>query len=222
MRKLVPVFIAFLLLIASVAIVNAQTSIHNIDLPKTLVFQWKINAEAVHPSWKNEDFSITRDDAGLTILYGTYVSLEDALLHAPQLPENAEKATLLAFVNQRSILLDEALLQCYPKQIISTHYSNPKEEFLVRFAVDLGEFSEPIVEENLPLEVAELGFQVTSDRKLAYSTAKYWAEQEAFEISEKLKKLGFEQAKISAYLHDTRLAANELEEIYAYLAYAAN
>jgi hypothetical protein len=69
----------------------------------------------------------------------------------------------------------------------------------VRFAVELGEFSEPILKENLPLNVAELAFQVTSDRKLAYSTAKYWAEQEAFEISEKLKNLGFEQAKISAY-----------------------
>lgn len=222
MRKLAPVFIAFLLLIASVAIVNAQTSIHNIDLPRTLVFQWKINAEAVHPSWKNEDFSITRDDAGLTILYGTYVSLEDALLHAPQLPEDAEKATLLAFVNQRSILLDEALLQCYPKQSISSGYNNPKDEFAVQFAVDLGEFSEPISAETLPAEVTELGFQVTKDRKLAYTTEMYWAEQEAFEISEKLKNLGFEQAKISAYLHDTRLAANELEEIYAYLAYAAN
>ena len=111
MKALAPVFFVLILLLALVSAVSAQNKIHNPELPKHLVFQWRIETQQVHGTWSNEDFSIVRSDDKLVVYYGEYRSLEDALASLPKLPKSVRKSDvslvpfLINAVFQRKMLL---------------------------------------------------------------------------------------------------------------------
>lgn len=95
MKALAPVFFVLILLLALVSAVSAQNKIHNPELPKHLVFQWRIETQQVQGSWSNDDFSIVRTEDDLVVYYGEYRSLEDALANLPKLPKSVKNQMCL-------------------------------------------------------------------------------------------------------------------------------
>jgi len=69
MKALAPVFLVLAILLAFVSAVSAQSKIYNSDLPQHLVFQWQIQTDQVGGNWKNEDFSVSRGNEGLVVLW---------------------------------------------------------------------------------------------------------------------------------------------------------
>ena len=216
MKKLAPVFIALLLLMAFVSVSKAQSKIYNPELPKSLVFQWKIVSENVHPSWKNESFTISRTDAGLTIFYGTYSSLAEAMGNMPKLPKNVgvEKVTLIPFFNQESISTADAFALMGNK--IWFDITGIPEEDAVSFTVYFDTYITPISRHSVKDIEEVLSFEILPNRTFAYSAGTFNSLDEAETFRDSLQDKGYDYAEVNKFLNGQKLAMNDLEEIFAY------
>ena len=218
MKKLAPVFIAFIVLFFTISIVSAQTKISNPELPKGLVFQWRIVTETVNSDWSNEDFTISRTSKGLVVYYGEFKSLATAMAKLPILPEGVDikDVSLVPFFNQTSISTADAFTLMGDRTWFDAN--NVQMEDAVSFTVYFDTFITPVSPYKLEEIEEELSFEILPNRTFAYSAGEFRTLQEAEAYQDKLRDLGYEYAEVNKYLNGQKVAMNELEEIYAYAA----
>jgi hypothetical protein len=176
--------------LALVSAVSAQNKIHNPELPKHLVFQWRIETQQIHGSWSNEDFSIARTEDKLVVYYGEYRSLEDALANVPKLPKSVKKSdvSLVPFFNQRSISAQDAFV------LLGNHndrdVSGDIYEEAVSFSVYFQTFETP-QGHRLINEIDEiLSFEVMPNYHYAYSAGLFGSLDQAEEYAKVLQQKG--------------------------------
>lgn len=219
MKKLAPVFIMLIILIAFVSAVSAQSRIHNPDLPKGLVFQWRIVTESVHPTWSNEDFTINRTENGLVIYFGAFTTLFDAMSNIPTLPEGVQVAdvSLVPFFNQISISAADAFVLMGNKNWFDM--TGTQEEDAVSFTVYFDTYLTPISPYSVKNIEAQLSFEILPNRTFAYSAGEFRNLEEAEQFRSKLVSMGYEYAEVNKYLNGQKVALAELNEIYAFASY---
>lgn len=213
MKNLAPVFVALITLMAFISALSAQTRIYNPDLPQHLVFQWRIETNTVQSNWKNSDFTIHRDADNMVVYYGTYSSLESALVNRPEnVPANTMR--LVPFFNQRSITAADALT------LLGNRNESDQGQIqneAVSFTVFFGTFDNLLDESNLATIKGDLSFEVQPNRTLAYSAGNFNTLEDAMAYETELKAAGFEFAEVNKYLNGQKIAGIELNEVYAYL-----
>lgn len=216
MKKLIPVFIALFTLLLFVSAVNAQSKIHNPELPKGLVFQWRIVTETVNSSWSNDDFTIRRTTDGLVIFYGEYKDLASAMAGLPELPEDTEvkDVSLIPFFNQKSISASDAFTLMGDRTWFDAN--NEEMEDAVSFTVYFETFVTPISSHSIEDIDEALSFEILPNRTFAYSAGEFKTLEEAEEYEAELKSMGYESAQVNKFLNGQKVAMHELEEIYAY------
>lgn len=217
MKALAPVFFVLILLLALVSAVSAQNKIHNPELPKHLVFQWRIETQQVHGSWSNDDFSIVRTGDELVVFYGEYRSLEDALANVPKLPKSVKKSSvsLVPFFNQRSITAQDAFV------LLGNHndrdVSGDIYEEAVSFSVYFQTFETP-QGHRLINEIDEiLSFEVMPNYHYAYSAGLFGSLDQAEGYAKVLQEKGYPYAEVNKYLNGQKVAMLDEFQIYAYV-----
>jgi len=217
MKALAPVFFVLILLLALVSAVSAQNKIHNPELPKHLVFQWRIETQQIHGSWSNEDFSIARTEDKLVVYYGEYRSLEDALANVPKLPKSVKKSdvSLVPFFNQRSISAQDAFV------LLGNHndrdVSGDIYEEAVSFSVYFQTFETP-QGHRLINEIDEiLSFEVMPNYHYAYSAGLFGSLDQAEEYAKVLQQKGYPYAEVNKYLNGQKVAMLDEFQLYAYV-----
>lgn len=201
-----------------VSAVSAQTKISNPELPKGLVFQWRIVTETVNSEWMNEDFTISRTAKGLVVFYGEYKSLAKAMAELPSLPEGVDikDVSLVPFFNQTSITAADAFTLMGDRTWFDAN--NVQMEDAVSFTVYFDTFVTPISPYKLEDIKEELSFEILPNRTFAYSAGEFKSLEEAEEYQNQLREMGYKYAEVNKFLNGQKVAMNELEEIYAYAA----
>jgi len=220
MKNLAPYWVMILLLITFVSLASAQTY-HNPDLPNHLVFQWKIESETVPASWNNDDFSIVRSKKGnLTIFYGVYRTLEEALSHVPDLPNSVErsKVSLVPFFNRKSIsqVMAFALL-ANQNELDKIGLKRDKEA--VSFTVYFKTYDQPQSRSSIGGVDEDLSFEILPDYSFAYAAGQFETVDEAEVYATYLQSIGYIEAKVNKYVNGRRMAAIEEKLLGQYLAY---
>ena len=220
MKALAPVFLVLVLLLAIVSAVSAQNRIHNPELPQHLVFQWQIHAEQVDGSWKNSDFSVSRDASGLVVYYGMYRTLEAALEGMPTLPEGVKNSdvSLISFFNQKSISSEDALalLGNLNNRDIDPDY---REEEAVSFTVYFATYDQPQGRKLVEEIDAAMSFEVLPNYQFAYSAGLFGSLDEAENYAQQLQAKGFEEAGVNKFLNGERVAMMVEQELYAFVSW---
>lgn len=216
MKTLAPIFVVLIILMAFISAMNAQTQnrIYNPDLPQHLVFQWRIETDAVHPQWNNNDFTITRSSEGMVVFYGTYQSLAHALASVPALPQNVntENVSLVPFFNQRSITAADAFAL-----MGSFNNAYAMEENAVSFSVYFQTFETVVHSTAVPQIEEELSFEIQPNYSFAYSAGEFESLEAAENYKNQLVNNGYPGAEVNKYLNGQKVAMLELEEIFAYV-----
>lgn len=217
MKALAPVFFVLILLLALVSAVSAQHKIHNPELPKHLVFQWRIETPQVDASWKNDDFSIVRSSDGLVVYFGEYRSLEQALDNLPTLPSGVNKAavTLVPFFNQRSISAQDAFVLLGNQN--DRDVNGDIYEEAVSFTVYFETFETP-QGHRLVDEISEmLSFEVLPNYHYAYSAGLFGSLDKAETYAQELQTKGYPFAEVNKYLNGQKVAMIDEFQLYAYV-----
>lgn len=216
MKNLAPIFVVLILLMAFISALSAQTRIFNPELPKHLVFQWRIETPSVHPTWKNHDFTIQRDANGLVVYYGTYASLEEALANMPDLPDHVSKedVSLTPFFNQKSITAADAFALMGNYNYYDMTGEKPMEA--ISFTVYFGTYDQLLAPSSFVTIKQDLSFEIQPNYTFAYSAGAFNTMEEAEDYQRELVNKGFEYAEVNKYLNGQRIAMLELDEIYAY------
>lgn len=218
MKTLAPVIITLIAIIALVTCVSAQSRIHNPDLPKGLVFQWRIATESVHASWSNEDFTVSRDTEGLIIYYGAFRTLAQAMDNLPILPAGVgvSDVKLIPFFNQVSISAADAFVLLGDRTWYDANMQTVEDA--VSFTVYFETYAQPISPNDVAHIGEELSFEIMPNRTFAYSAGTFDQLEEAEAFREKLRKMGYELAEVSKYLNGQKVAHHEVEELFAYVS----
>jgi hypothetical protein len=194
MKKLAPVFIALIVLFFMISAVNAQNKISNPELPKGLVFQWRIVTETVNSDWSNEDFTISRTSKGLVVYYGEFKSLAAAMAELPTLPEGVDvkDVSLVPFFNQTSISTADAFTLMGDRTWFDAN--NVQMEVAASFTVYFDTFITPISPYKFDDIEEELSFEILPNRTFAYSAGEFRSLKDAEVYQEELRELGYEYA----------------------------
>lgn len=216
MKKLAPVFIALLSLMFIISAASAQSKVFNPELPKGLVFQWRIITESVNSDWLNEDFTISRTNQGLVVYYGEYKSLATAMAQMPALPEGVEAkdVSLVPFFNQTSITAADAFILMGDRTWYDAN--NLEMPDAVSFTVYFETYVTPISKYSVKGIIEDLSFEILPNRAFAYSAGEFDNLEEAESYREELQSKGYKFAEVNKFLNGQKVAMNELEEIYAY------
>ncbi|MEZ4720380.1 MAG: hypothetical protein R2813_00715 [Flavobacteriales bacterium] len=216
MKNLLPIVVALIMLMVFAAVVPAQTRIHNPNLPKSLVFQWKIQCNAVHSDWRNSDFTISRGADGLIVYYGTYRTIGEAMENVPSLPEGVSttQVSLVPFFNQYSISAADAFALAGNRNYFEMN--GEKVEKAVSFTVYFGTYDQPMSIKSSPVSTEYLSFEVLPNRTFAYAAGQFNELNEAEAYVDELRSRGFDRAEVMKYLNGQKLAMVELEQIFAY------
>jgi len=216
MKALAPVFFVLILILALVSAVSAQNKIHNPELPKHLVFQWRIETQQVHGTWNNDDFSIVRSEDDLVVYYGQYRSLEDALASLPKLPKSVRKSdvSLVPFFNQRSSSAQDAFV------LLGNHNDRDVNgdiyEEAVSFSVYFETFETP-QGHRLVNEIDEvISFEVMPNYHYAYSVGLFGSLDQAESYAEEMQAKGYPFAEVNKYLNGQKVAMLDEFQLYAY------
>lgn len=221
MKNLAPIFVVLIILMAFISALSAQsiqtTRIYNPELPKHLVFQWRIETPSVHPSWSNEAFTIHRDAKGLVVYYGTYTSLADALDNMPTLPEHVSKEnlSLTPFFNQKSITAADAFALMGNYNYYDMTGQKPEEA--VSFNVYFGTYENVLPMHAFATIKEDLSFEIQPNRTFAYSAGEFGSLEEAETYQQELVAKGFEYAEVNKYLHGQRVAMLDMDALFAYV-----
>ena len=217
MKKLLPIAIALLSLLAIVSALNAQSKVFNPNLEKGLVFQWKIVSNEVHYGWNNQDFTIRRSAEGLVIYYGAYESMGAAMAAMPSLPENSnvKSVSLVPFFNQVSITAADAFALMGNRNWYDL--TGQQMEEAVSFTVYFDTFISPKSKYALPEIKEPLSFEIMSNHVFAYSAGEFDTLEEANAYKDELKSYGYDYAEVNRFLNGQKVALHELEEIFAYV-----
>lgn len=214
MKSLAPVFVVLIILMAFLSAVTAQTRIHNPELPKSLVFQWRIEAEVVHPSWSNADFSISRSGNSMVIFYGVFGSFESALAEMPELPAGVSKdqVSLIPFFNQHSINAMDAfaLMGGLGRNVAD----NPEDREVVSFTVYFGTYES--IQESFTEIDQPLSFKVLPGYLIEYSAGEFANLEEAEACRSRLTQAGYEFAEVNKYLNGQHVAMLDEQQLYAF------
>ncbi|GAB4375175.1 MAG: hypothetical protein Kow0075_01370 [Salibacteraceae bacterium] len=218
MKKLIPVIVALIAMLIFISSLSARQKprIYNPELPKGLVFQWEIRCTAVPSGWSNESFSAVRGEEGLTVYYGAYSSLEEALYHRPVHTEPGAQYSLIPFFNQRSISTEDALILLSDRTAIDVGI-RPQTE-VISFSVYLGTFDSTMDAGRLGLADVAIGFEVLPNRTLAYAAGNFVNETDAVDMFTELQSR-FPDAHVVQFVNGRRMACAEREELNAYIAW---
>lgn len=218
MKTLAPIFVVLIILMAFISALNAQTSrIFNPDLPRHLVFQWRIETDAVHSTWQNTDFTITRDNSGMVVFYGLYGSLAHALAELPLLPPNVKKEdlSLVPFFNQRSIIAADAFALVGNRN--GSEMTKADEETAVAFTVYFGTYERPIRSGDINTVREVLSFELQPNHTFAYSAGEFPSLESAEEYKDYLSSNGYPHAEVNKYLNGQKVAMLDYQELYAFV-----
>lgn len=221
MKTLAPVAVMLILILAAVSALSAQEKIQNPQLPQNLVFQWKIKTDQVDASWKNDDFSIMRDEEGLIVFYGVYFDLSAALDDFPKLPEGMTKdqVELVPFFNQWSITADDALMLMSDRTAFDVGLLDRELLESVSFTVYFDTYEQPQGRKLMEEVEQPLSFEILPNYNYAYSAGMFSSLDEAEEYAGKLKEVGYMRAKVNKYLNGEKLAVADETELNHYIAW---
>ncbi|MEX2597771.1 MAG: hypothetical protein WEC59_12665 [Salibacteraceae bacterium] len=221
MKKLIPVAISLLMLLAAVSVLSAQEKVQNPELPQNLVFQWKIKTDQVNANWKNEDFSIIRNKDGMKVYYGVYFNLEDALSNVPELPKGIDEddLTLVPFFNQWSITSEDALTLLSDQTPFDVGVRDEEDRLAVTFTVYLETFEKPQAERLNNALDQPLSFEVLPNYNFAYSAGMFQTMNEAEQYAVFMRESGYPFAEVNKYLNGEKLAIRDENQIERYMAW---